>query len=122
MKPLSAAVAAMILALTLAWWASPTPSVQASGGSCDTISYQYRGSYLSPAADTGAAEIVKYDPATERLFVVNAVENKIDAIDISDVANPTLAFQIDVDGAPSPPPPIPKPTRARSISTTRQGP
>ncbi|MCB0077497.1 MAG: choice-of-anchor I family protein [Anaerolineales bacterium] len=101
MKPLSAAVAAMILALTLAWWASPTPSVQASGGSCDTISYQYRGSYLSPAADTGAAEIVKYDPATERLFVVNAVENKIDAIDISDVANPTLAFQIDVDGAPN---------------------
>lgn len=44
----------------------------------------------------GAAEISAFDPSSDRLFVVNAVENTIDIFDLSDLANPTLISSIDL--------------------------
>jgi hypothetical protein len=41
----------------------------------------------------GGAEIAAYDPATKRLFSISGSTRRIDAIDISDPASPTLAFR-----------------------------
>ncbi len=49
-----------------------------------------------PAPDTSPAEIVAYDPETQRLFVVNAVAAKIDVFIISDPTKPKLFKTIDV--------------------------
>ncbi|VEP17401.1 Alkaline phosphatase [Hyella patelloides LEGE 07179] len=45
----------------------------------------------------GAAEISAFDPESNRLFVVNAVENAIDILDLSDLSNPTLVSSIDLN-------------------------
>lgn len=45
-----------------------------------------------------AAEISAFDPATNRLFVVNAVAATIDVVDLSDPAAPTAIASIDVTG------------------------
>ena len=46
--------------------------------------------------DDGAAEIPAFDPISERLFVTNGANSTIDALDLSDPTNPTLAFAIDI--------------------------
>jgi 2',3'-cyclic-nucleotide 2'-phosphodiesterase/3'-nucleotidase/5'-nucleotidase len=56
--------------------------------------------------DEGVAEIVSYDPGTQNLIVVNSGEgSKLDFINISDAASPTLVAEIDMtaygDGANS---------------------
>jgi 2',3'-cyclic-nucleotide 2'-phosphodiesterase/3'-nucleotidase/5'-nucleotidase len=53
------------------------------------------GTYATGVFDEGAAEINAYDPATQRLFVVNADAVTVDVLDISDPTNPTRIFQID---------------------------
>jgi 2',3'-cyclic-nucleotide 2'-phosphodiesterase (5'-nucleotidase family) len=45
----------------------------------------------------GAAEISAFDPESNRLFVVNAVENAIDILDLSDINNPSLISSIDLN-------------------------
>lgn len=45
--------------------------------------------------DDGAAEIPAFDPVSQRLFVTNGANSTIDALDLSDPSNPTLAFTID---------------------------
>ena len=60
---------------------------------CISSNAQVDIQYLSTYQGTGA-EIVAYDAATQRLFASNAEDNTVDAIDISDPANPTLAFSI----------------------------
>jgi hypothetical protein len=52
------------------------------------------GTYASGVFDEGAAEIVDYDPATRRLFVVNGDANAIDVLDASDPGNPEKSFDI----------------------------
>ena len=49
------------------------------------------GRYQSQAAgfDKGAAEIVAYDATTQRIFVVNAQDGKVDVLDGSNPANPS---------------------------------
>nr|WP_319395633.1 choice-of-anchor I family protein [uncultured Desulfobacter sp.] len=55
------------------------------------------GTYASGAFDEGAAEIVAFDAQTGLLFVTNALDNTIDALDITtDPANPSKAFTIDL--------------------------
>ena len=46
--------------------------------------------------DDGAAEIPAFDPAAQRLFVTNGANDTIDALDLSDPSNSTLAFEIDI--------------------------
>jgi hypothetical protein len=54
------------------------------------------GTFETGVFDEGAAEIVAYDSATERVFVVNADAKTVDALSIFDPENPTREFQIDV--------------------------
>lgn len=51
---------------------------------------------LEGGFDEGAAEISAYDPSTQRLYVVNAAMQRIDAFDISNPIVPELLFSIDV--------------------------
>lgn len=53
------------------------------------------GRYESGAFDEGAAEIVAHDPASQRVFVVNANEATVDVLDINDPASPTLVDTIN---------------------------
>lgn len=54
------------------------------------------GTYITGAFDESAAEIVSYDPATQRLFVINANDKTVDLLDITDPTNPVLSGVIDV--------------------------
>ncbi len=53
------------------------------------------GTYETGVFDESAAEIVVYDPKTQRLFVVNAQVPTVEVLDISDPSNPTKLFDID---------------------------
>lgn len=54
------------------------------------------GSYQTGVFANGAAEIVSHDTVSQQLFVVNADSQSVDAIDISDPTNPTLAYSFSV--------------------------
>ncbi len=59
----------------------------------DIASYQEIGSI--GLGGSGAAEITTFDPATKQLFAVNnSAANKIDVIDLSNPAAPTLVKSI----------------------------
>jgi len=60
------------------------------------ISLEFLGRYESGVFDEGAAEIAAYDASSHRVFVTNADANTVDALLISDPANPTLEFTIDL--------------------------
>lgn len=54
------------------------------------------GRYTTNTFDETAAEIVTYDPVSQRLFVSNAYSATVDVLDISNPATPTLIHQIDI--------------------------
>lgn len=56
------------------------------------------GTYSSGVFDESAAEIVAHDPATQRLFVVNADAGVVDVLDIADPASPELVDTIVASG------------------------
>ncbi len=49
-----------------------------------------------PPYNTSAAEIVAHEPATQRLYVVNAQGKRIDVMDIQDPTNPTKIAILDM--------------------------
>jgi hypothetical protein len=53
------------------------------------------GTYETGIFDESAAEIPAYDPASQRLFVVNANSASVDVLDLSDPTNPTKLFEIE---------------------------
>jgi 2',3'-cyclic-nucleotide 2'-phosphodiesterase / 3'-nucleotidase / 5'-nucleotidase len=53
-----------------------------------SVELRVLGSYDHGGFARSAAEIVAHDPASQRLFVVNAEDSSIDILDISDPANP----------------------------------
>ena len=53
------------------------------------------GRYSSGVFNRGAAEIVAYDPASKRLFVVNASAVTVDVLNLSNPANPVLLGTIN---------------------------
>ncbi|MGB5621742.1 MAG: choice-of-anchor I family protein [Gammaproteobacteria bacterium] len=57
------------------------------------------GTYESGIFDESAAEIVAFDPRTDRAFVVNANDATVDVLDLSDPSNPVKADSIDVTQA-----------------------
>lgn len=63
------------------------------------------GTFNTGVFDEGAAEITAYDPATQRVFVVNGDSDAIDVLDVSNPAQPNLVNTIDIttfgDGANS---------------------
>lgn len=54
------------------------------------------GTYASGQYGVASAEIVAHDPATHRLFVVNAQAATVDVLDISNPTEPTKVGQIDL--------------------------
>ena len=67
------------------------------GISASLIQLSVAGRYQAPGDvfDEGAAEIVAYDSANQRLFVINANDVTVDVLDVADVANPQLIGTID---------------------------
>lgn len=59
------------------------------------IELSVAGTYTSSYGE-GAAEILTYDPDSQRLFVSNASANTIDVIDASSPSAPKLLFSIDL--------------------------
>ncbi|MBX2840270.1 MAG: choice-of-anchor I family protein [Flammeovirgaceae bacterium] len=57
------------------------------------------GTYETGIFDDGGAEIPAFDPETKRLFVTNGGTGKIDMLDLSNPANPTLISSFDVENA-----------------------
>lgn len=60
------------------------------------IALSVLGQYQSGIYQESAAEIVTYDAASRRAFVINAASGEVDVLDLSDPANPVRAFGIDV--------------------------
>lgn len=62
-----------------------------------TIIMSQIGRYVpSPVVfDDGAAEIVAFDPSTDRTFVVNSAATTVDVLDLSNPASPSLVDTID---------------------------
>ncbi len=56
------------------------------------------GRFVSESTKEGAAEISAFDPLSDRLFVVNAEENALDVLDLSDLSSPNLINSINLDG------------------------
>ena len=54
------------------------------------------GTYNTGVFDEAAAEIVDYDPGTQRLFFTNADANSVTILDISNPASPTLVADVDM--------------------------
>jgi 2',3'-cyclic-nucleotide 2'-phosphodiesterase/3'-nucleotidase/5'-nucleotidase len=77
--------------------AAQTAPLQAAsyGGRCERVSLEVLGSYRSGVFDEGAAEIVDFDPATSRLFVVNADAAKVEVLDARDPTAPTRIGELD---------------------------
>ncbi len=55
------------------------------------------GSYRTGKYLESAAEIVVHDPASQRLFIVNGAESRIDIVDIGEPKTPTLVGTIEID-------------------------
>lgn len=68
----------------------------ASAGAQNRVALSHLGTYSSGIFNQGGAEIVAYDPDSERLFVVNAQAATINILDIRKPNNPTLVRTIDV--------------------------
>ena len=54
------------------------------------------GTYATGIFDEGAAEIVAYDAATQRLFFTNADANSVTILSIADPTNPVLFADVDM--------------------------
>ena len=59
------------------------------------ITLDVLSSFQTGVFDEGAAEIVAYDPMTQRVFFTNANANSVSVLDISDPSNPQLIMDID---------------------------
>ncbi len=59
------------------------------------LNIEFEGSYDSGSGE-GAAEISAYDPASYKLFTLNAEDSKIDIIDIKDPSKPVKVDDIDI--------------------------
>ena len=54
------------------------------------------GTYATGKFDAAAAEIVAYDPATQRAFVTNSANAAVDVLDMSNPVSPTLTASLDM--------------------------
>lgn len=64
--------------------------------SASRISLSFIGRYQTGQFDESAAEIVDFDPITDRVFVVNAQSGAVDVLDASLPANPTLVTSLNI--------------------------
>lgn len=86
-----------LLITTLAIGATAFSALAAAKGSnLPPLTLTPIGTYESGIFDESAAEIVAFDPRTDRAFVVNANDATVDVLDISDPSNPVKDASIDV--------------------------
>ncbi|RCG28955.1 alkaline phosphatase [Sphaerisporangium album] len=71
------------------------------GGHDKGIHLNFLGRFVTGSVGTGASEITSYDPATRRVFVVNAQAGTIDVLDIRDPRNPARVTSLAAPGANS---------------------
>ncbi len=71
-------------------------SLMASSSALAEIRLTPIGTYTTGIFANGAAEIVSHDPISQRLFVINADSQAVDAINISDPTNPVLDYSFSV--------------------------
>ncbi|MFM7486814.1 MAG: choice-of-anchor I domain-containing protein, partial [Cytophagales bacterium] len=60
------------------------------------IEFQYTSSYQVGTAGSASAEIVAHDPGTQRLFVVNSIQNRLEILNFSNPAAITAVSSIDM--------------------------
>ena len=60
------------------------------------ITLEFLGRTISGGYDVSAAEVVAYDPATQRAFVANALANAVDLVDLSDPSAPVRVGSISL--------------------------
>ena len=60
------------------------------------ISISHLSTYATGSYNTSAAEVVSFDPVSDRIFFVNAQLNQVMALNASNPASLTLAFTIDM--------------------------
>lgn len=99
-KLLPAVLASVVVA------AASTGSVSTAGVSSDVtltpIGTYASGVFFDEDAGVGAAEIPAYDWLTRRLFVVNAVQKRVDVLSIRNPSAPTKLFHIDISSLGTP--------------------
>jgi hypothetical protein len=83
-----------IYALTLFSLAVLQLNAQAPASS--ELRFTFIGRYASNAYDAGGTEIAGYDPASKRLFSVNAVSGDLDIINLTNPFTPVLISSIDL--------------------------
>lgn len=59
------------------------------------------GSYKAAGFDASGAEIVAFDPDTDRIFTVNSVTTQVDVLDASDPTDPVLVGCLALGGPPT---------------------
>ncbi|MEX1041941.1 MAG: choice-of-anchor I family protein [Pirellulaceae bacterium] len=86
-----------VLALHPAHNVSQDPELPAAPQAAGRLRITPIGGYLhGKKFATSAAEIIAYDSATKRLFVVNGEKQQIDILEIADPATPKLVGTVDV--------------------------
>jgi hypothetical protein len=73
----------------------------AAGRPPSTVGLDPLGTFSNGGFDEAAAEIPAFDPASDRLFVVNAEAGTVDVIDVQDPTRPTEVAVLDTPGANS---------------------
>lgn len=90
---------AALAAATILTTACDGPKGPAGDNAVDSrIQLSFVGRYETGQFDESAAEIVDFDAATQRVFVVNAQSGAVDVLDASSPAAPILLQSLDVAG------------------------
>jgi hypothetical protein len=95
-----ALAAAAILGLAI--WLAGSASSSPNAGNVTLTPIGTYGTGVFFNGDVGAAEIPAYDWLTRRVYVVNAVEKRVDVLDLRNPAAPTKLFDIDVSDLGTP--------------------
>lgn len=95
----------LVVAITAVLGATALPPATAApkpkGGDGKPLHLSLLGRYESGAFDEGAAEITAYDPATRRVFTVNAQAGTVDVLDLTRPSQPRRVAQLATPGANS---------------------
>jgi DNA-binding beta-propeller fold protein YncE len=73
----------------------------AGNGPARSLTLTPMGSYASGLYDEGAAEITAFDPATRRIFAVNAADGTVDVLDAADPSSLVKVGALQTPGANS---------------------
>jgi hypothetical protein len=98
MRKTMAAAAAVTVALTGSASIAHADPGPVRGPGRAGIELSALGTYHSDVFDASAAEIVAHDPATQRLFAVNAAAATVEVLDVTDPEAPVKLFDLVASG------------------------